>query len=169
MRFKRLSLTLGTAALIAGALGVVIKTAREGGQPKGSACLIVSAVCRTDVGERYETLTVAADPLDAGPGDGAEQRALEAAYKWKRTIEQATGCDIASYVQDLDGGLCAAQPYAVKRWEPKVLDRCRCCTVARVDGGCTSWTRMPCTLLAGRQDKATDHGCAKGEDCEAAP
>lgn len=170
MRFRRLTLGvgLGSAALIGGALGAIILTGREGPQPKGSECLIVSALCPVDGGERYIVLTVAADPLDAG----SAEETLAMAHKRERGIEQATGCTIADYIQDLDGGACAAQPDAMRRIDANPPHRCRCCTVApRPDGGCpgTAWTRTPCVLLAGRQDKARDHGCHRAANTEEAP
>lgn len=170
MHSKRLAVATGSVALIAGALVAAYETVEGIPRPTGKHCVVISALCPADGGRQYAVATVMADPLDAGVGDGAAERMLSIVRDFERRIKDVTGCEVVDLWQDRDGGMCAYQASAVQLITRRPPHRCRCCRLPRApDGGCSSWTRLPCTVRAGYLDRAVDHGCASGENAERAP
>ncbi len=140
------------SALAVGALGVLFLTLRDGPQVKpvgaGVGCVVVAAYCQQDGGGVYRVATIAANPADAGMPPQDAVAAFDALLATK-------DCERAGHGwQDTDGGLCAAQPNAMRVWNIGAQAwPCRC---QMDDGG---YNRIPCTLLDGTGTPRELFGC----------
>ncbi len=139
------------SVVVAGALLAVFLTKRDGPQPKGPLCTGLAAKCERDGGPVYPMFLISHDTADANFVEPLLDQV------------EAQGCTLYE-AREVDAGYCAAQPNAVRRFDPEQSPPwpCRC----RTDAG---WRRIPCGTLAQDYRLTETFGCDPGANAEDVP